>query len=449
MVKLRRSALALAVLSLLAVACDKTSRSVAEPASTPPTKAPPAASTTAAPSAAPPTTPTVERPLAEMPPSAETAPLAKANNTFAFALFDKVRSTPGNLALSPASIASALAMTYGGARGTTADEMKKAMRFTGDPAAVMAGWGKLQRALQSPDRPLTLRVANRLFGEKTYAFEKPYLEQTKAAFDAPLELMDFREAFDPARVRINGWVEEQTERRIKDLIPAGGLTADTRLVLVNAIYFLADWSQPFEKIATHDQDFTRATGSKKKVPMMHQGGSFRYAHTGGVSVLELPYKNEGAAMLVVLPDRVDGLAAVEASLDGAKLETWRAALRGQHVDVALPRFEIDPPAAIPLADTLIALGMPTAFDKEKADFTAIGNPADKRERLHIDKVFHKAFVKVDEKGTEAAAATAVVMAAGGGMPEKGIAFEADHPFLFVIMDRTTNLVLFVGRVAEP
>ena len=455
MVKLRRSAVALVVLSVLAVACDKTTRSVADTTSTPTTPPTPPTSLPSGATNAPTSPPTpapsqkVERPVVEMPPSTETAPLAKGNNTFAFALYDKVRATPGNLAISPASISSALAMTYGGARGTTADEMKKAMRFTGDPATVMTGWGKLQRALQSPDRPLTLRVANRLFGEKTYAFEKPYLEQTRIAFDAPLEPVDFREGFEPARVRINGWVEEQTEKRIQNLIPARGLTADTRLVLVNAIYFLADWSQPFEKFATHDQDFTRAPGAKKKVPMMHQAGSYRYAHTGGVSLLELPYKNEGASMLVVLPDRVDGLTDVEASLDGAKLESWRAAMSSQRVEVALPRFEIDPPAAIPLAPALMALGMPTAFDKDKADFTAIGNPADKRERLHIDKVFHKAFVKVDEKGTEAAAATAVAMAAGGGMPAKAISFDADHPFLFVILDRTTNLVLFVGRVAEP
>jgi serpin B len=377
--------------------------------------------------------------------------LGASSNALGFDLYARTRSAPGNLAMSPASISAALAMTFGGARGETEAQMKRVLHVDGSRDAVMSDWGKLSRALQNPARPVALRIANRLFGEKTVKFEQPFIDRTRADFAAPLEPNDFVNAFEPARAHINAWVEDQTEHRIKDLLPPAALDKLTRLVLVNAIYFLADWADPFEKSATQEATFDVSPSTSKKTPMMHQGGTQRrLAQVDGVKVLELLYRGGDTSMLVVLPDRKDGLADVEKSLTAAKLEAWRAALVLENVAVSMPRFEVSPTPSMSLGEDLKSLGMPDAFDREKADFTGIANPADRRERLKIDKVFHKAFVKVDEKGTEAAAATAVVMAKGGGMaPAAPLQFTADHPFVFAIVDNTTGLVLFLGRVADP
>lgn len=433
---------------LILVACDK-SKSVAE---TP--QPPPSAKATPTPSAPRwKEGPTPDDPLLAnvapmpMPPPSETKPLATASNAFAFDLWARTSKTPGNAAFSPASISLALAMVWLGANGDTASQMKKTMHFDGTPDATAASWGKLARVMSTPPRALKLRIANRLFGEKTYKFEAPYIEKTGTLFGAPLEAVDFKTAFEPARMRINGWVEEQTEKRIVDLLPSKAITDSARLVLVNAIYFLADWDDPFEKKWTTDGPFEISPASKKDVPTMHGTGKYAIAQTGGVKVLELPYKGGDASMIFVLPDKKDGLPAVEKSLDATKLAAWRKALARAQVDVALPRFEIRP-ETMSLANELVALGMPLAFDKAKADFTGMGKSEDPSERLSIGTVFHKAFVKVDEKGTEAAAATAVALS-GGGIPDKPIEFHADHPFLFFIVEKTSGLVLFMGRVADP
>lgn len=395
---------------------------------------------TTTPPATPPATPTG---------AAAAAALAKGSNTFGFDLWSRVRKEPGNLSISPASISIALAMTWGGAKGGTAAEMKQALRLGVDAGAAMAGWGQLAAALQDKSRSLVLRIANRLFGEQSYKLEAPYLEQTRAAFGAPLEALDFAKAPEPARAHINKWVADQTEQRIKDLLPPRSIVADTRLVLVNAIYFLADWREPFEKHATREQPFTVAPGKTRPAKLMVRRGSYRMAKVDGVSVLELPYAGDDTAMLVVLPDRVDGLGDVEQALDADKLATWTQALGQQEVLVWLPRFTIDPPAALELSKSLKALGMAQAFDAERADFTGIANPPKPADRLYIGAVFHKAFVKVDEKGTEAAAATAVAPRLGGGMPRPVPEFKADHPFLFFIVDRASGLLLFMGRVTDP
>jgi serpin B len=330
--------------------------------------------------------------------------------------------------------------------------MKKTLHFPGDPGAVMEMWGRLSTALQNPKRPMTLRIANRLFGEKTFKFEQPFLDKTRDAYGAPLEPTDFQTAPDASRDTINKWVEVQTEKRIKDLLPPKSITADTRMVLVNAIYFLADWMSQFEKEATWDRPFHVTATDERRVPTMNQAGRFRLAKADGVKVLELPYKGGDAAMLVILPDAVDGLAAVEQSLDAAKLGAWREALAPvDEVIVALPKFTIDPAEPIELVPALKALGMSLAFDPQTADFTGIGIPPDPSRRLFIGAVFHKAFVKVDEKGTEAAAATAVVMPEGAGAAPgpPPVQFIADHPFLFAIVDQSSGLILFLGRVVEP
>jgi serpin B len=386
---------------------------------------------------------------ADMP--ADVTALAKAGNQFAFDLWHRVATKPANLAISPASITTALAMTWGGANGATAAEMQAVLRFDGDAKTIAPRWGQLSRALQDPGRALKLQMANRLFGEQGYPFERAFLDATKSAYGAALEPLSFTTEPDAARGHINAWVEGRTEHRIKDLLPPQAITTDTRLVLVNAIYFLAEWASPFTKEGTSPQDFT-VGATKKPVPTMHGSKRYRYAKADNVAVLELPYRGNDTAMLVILPDRADGLADLERTIDATKLAAWSGALEADEVIVSLPKFVVDPKEPLALAQQLAALGMRAAFDPSTADFFGIATPPDPAKRLFISAVFHKAFVKVDEKGTEAAAATAVVAMDGAGAPpphKEPIRFTADHPFMFAIVDTTSGLVLFLGRVADP
>lgn len=444
-----RTARTLSLLALLVAAtgCDPKNRQ-AEP----PAPSPTSPSTQSQPNPRPkpstqPATPPPDKPEVDAPDSAAT--LAKGENQLGFDLYGKVRQQPGNLALSPASISAALAMTWGGARGATAKQMEKVLHFAGPQEKTVRAAGQLARSLESPGRAITLRTANRLFGEKSYQFDKAYLQLTREAFGAPLEPLDFRHAAEVSRKRVNGWVEDQTQKRIQNLIPPTGVTADTRLVLVNAIYFLGDWLEPFTKKSTIGATFHVSKSKKHDVPTMHQIAHFHFAAKDGLKALELPYKGGDMSMLIVLPDAVDGLGALEASFDAKRLDSIVSSLESKRVSVSLPKFKVDPATSLSLGDALVKLGMPLAFDRDKADFTGIANPPSPADRLYIGKVFHKAFVKVDEKGTEAAAATAVVMPRAGGMPQQPVTFNADHPFLFFIRDHKTGLVLFMGRVADP
>lgn len=377
------------------------------------------------------------------------AKLARSSNAFGFDLYAQLRATPGNLIVSPASITTALAMTWGGARGETAAQMKKVLHLDGAPADVMAVSGALARSLEDPSRPIIFRIANRLFGEKSFTFEKPYLDQTAAAFGAPLEMLDFQGGFEAARARINAWAESKTEQRIKELVPRNGVDKDTRLVLVNAVYFLGDWAEPFSHERTRPQPFLTAKATSKDVPTMNRTGEFAYAKRDGLAALEIPYKGGSMSMLFVVPNAVDGLAALEKSLDATKLDALVAALKSERVWAQIPTFEVAPPASLSLGDTLKAMGMTTAFDRQRADFTGIANPPTPQDRLVIGEVFHKAFVKVNEKGTEAAAATAVSMPRAGAAPSQPLEFKADRPFLYFIRDTASGLILFMGRVSDP
>jgi len=377
---------------------------------------------------------------------------AQSSNAFAFDLYAQARAGGGNLAFSPLSLWTALTMTWAGARGETAAQMARVLHLERSVDHVLDPAGRLLAGYQAPGQPVTLRVANRLFGEKAFAFDPDYLARTRAAFGAPLEAIDFRTAPEAARQHINAWVAEQTADRIKDLVAPGGVNADTRLVLTNAIYFLGDWLAPFTREATRPAPFHLTAAQSKDVPTMHQTARFRFAATDGVKVLELPYQGGDLAMTLVLPDAIDGLGAVEARLAPAAFAGWLAALDATEVLVSLPRLEINPPGALSVGPMLGALGMPLAFDQARADFTGIANPVAAADRLHLDEVFHKAFVKVDEKGTEAAAATAVVMmrpliARRPGTPPAE--FTADHPFLFVLRDLRSGMILFLGRVSDP
>jgi serine protease inhibitor len=412
---------------------------------------------TAAPSAGEPTLPAK---LPAPPPATDVEALATAQNALGVDLYRALGAkNPGNFTISPASIAFALGMTSLGARADTAAEMKKAMHLTLAPAALEKAFqGVLYEWQTAGPRPdaardegsLELRVANRIFTEKTLKVEEPFMKSTREGFGAPAELVDFAGAPQPSRVHINDWVKGQTHQRIVDLIPEEGVTGDTRMVLVNALYFKATWVEQFEAFATQSKPFFVDGTKEAKVPTMHRVDHLLYKDAGDVQVLELPFFTARFAMDVILPKKRDGLAAAEGKL--GEIESWLGGLESQRVSVALPKFKVEPGEPLRLKDALVALGMPLAFDREKADFTGIHVFKRPEDRLLIANVFHKAFVAVDEKGAEAAAATAVSMARAGGMPPKEadpIPFVVDHPFLFVLRDTKTGIVMFIGRVTEP
>jgi serpin B len=373
------------------------------------------------------------------------AALAEANNAFAADLWGRLPFEEGNLAVSPASISMALAMTWAGARGETADQMAGVLHLEGREGIHEAAATLLNRWDRSA---YELRVVNRLFGEQSYHFVEEYLEFVRRRYGAPLECVDFRNEPEPSRVRINAWIEKQTAGRIRDLLSPGAVDALTSLILTNAVYFLGQWVNPFEEYYTHDAPF-RAPGGEILVPTMHQTSHLLYCETADLRILEMPYRGGDFAMTILLPSAVDGLEALEKQISARMLDRWRADLRQVSVEVALPRFTIDPAGPIRLASILAGMGMPQAFDQGAADFTGIADPPNHQDRLFIGAVVHKSFVKVDEVGTEAAAATVVEQSFGAYDPPPPRQFRADHPFLFLIRGVPNGMILFMGRVVEP
>jgi serpin B len=378
--------------------------------------------------------------LSPMGPGPELKAAAAANAAFAADLFGKLREQPGNLFYSPLSIESALAMTSAGARGETLGEMNKVLHLT-EPGSG-DGVGALLGQLRSGEGAgYELHVANALWGQKGLPFDAGFLGRTRDHFAATLHTVDFGKT-EEARRTINAWVEEKTKDKIKDLLGPGALTARTDMVLTNAIYFKGTWSLKFEKALTHDEAFHAPNGDVK-APLMRQGGSFNYFEGEGVQVVELPYTGGRVSMVVVLPKAADGWDALQANLSAGRLSGWTGKLRSQLGDVMLPRFKTT--AAFELKEPLEQLGMKRAFDRG-ADFTGILAS----EPLWISKVVHKAFVDVNEEGTEAAAATAVIATrAPSPAPPPRFLFRADRPFLFVIRDTATGTPLFMGRIINP
>ncbi|WP_437593141.1 serpin family protein [Sorangium sp. So ce1000] len=398
----------------------------------------------AAPGPGAPASPDARRP--DPPPPA--AALADANAAFAQRLYGTLAATADKLFFSPASLSIALAMTYAGARGETAAQMAKTLELTLPPEALHPAFGELVKelALATGPKGPELRIANRLWGQAGLPIEPAFQSTTQQHYGAGIELVDFKGASEPARGRINQWVDEQTSGKIKDLLPAGSITPLTRLVLTNAVYFKGKWATPFDKKATKNEPFKVKPGTAPAVPMMRKTLQAGFGQAADASVLELPYEAQSPerrlAMVVLLPAQVDGLAKVEQHLAAGQLKTYVEALEPARVDVALPRFKIT--AELELSKTLSALGMPLAFDRMKADFSGIT----RAEPLFISQVRHKAFVEVNEEGTEAAAATGVVIATRSA-PAPPQVFRADHPFVFLIRDVATGAVLFMGRVTDP
>jgi serpin B len=372
---------------------------------------------------------------------ADVAAAVEGNTAFALKMYKEVRTQEGNLFLSPYSISTALAMTYAGARGETATEMARTLHFTLGQEKLHPALAKLAGQLkgEGKKRGYELKIANALWGQHGYAFLPEFLELNRTVYGAGFKKVDFLQDTEEARKTINAWAEKETEGKIKDLLQRGVLNRDTRLVLTNAIYFKAAWQRQFDKAQTRVEVFRGAAGREIKVPMMHQTSDFRYFADDTLQVLELPYKGREVSLVVLLPRRTDGLFELEGRLTGANLKRWLGGLRQATVHVILPRFETT--SELTLTKLLSAMGMPRAFTSSMADFSGM----DGTDRLFLQAAVHKAFVQVNEVGTEAAAATAVA-AADESEPQS---FRADHPFLFLIRDNRSGSVLFLGRLVEP
>ena len=381
-----------------------------------------------------------ERPAS---PQADRDATVAGDTAFAFDLYGQLKSKDGNLFVSPYSISSALAMTYAGAKGNTADEMAKTMHFTMSQDKLHPAYADRLKALNGDTkRAYLLSVANALWGQQGYPWRDEFLALAKANYDAGLNPIDFR-ATEAARKTINEWVEKQTQEKIKELLQPGVLTPATRMVLTNAIYFKGNWVKQFDPKRTYTGQFWADAKTPVKAPLMNQSGEFNFFVSPELKMVELPYSGKDLSMLVLLPAKRDGVAELEKQLTPAKLADWSKQLKPtRELPVTLPKFKFT--SEFKLNDQLIALGMKDAFDIHKADFSGMTASA---EGLYIDAVIHKAFVDVNEEGTEAAAATAVVMAPRG--IRQTPTFVADHPFVFVIRDNKSGAVLFMGRVTDP
>jgi serpin B len=368
--------------------------------------------------------------------------VVQGNNKFAVDLYQKLQGLEGNLFFSPYSISTALAMTYAGARADTQTQMAQALHFLPDQKRLHPIFALLAKKLGEAGEKgyVQLRIANALWPRKGDKFLKAYLALMKTLYGVRFTPVDFGEE-DKARHIINNWVAEKTDNKIKDLIASGVLDAGTRLVLVNAIYFKGDWASPFDAGLTSQAPFLAASGGPIQVPMMTLKHTFMYAEDEKLQALELPYAGDHLSMFLLLPRENDGLAKLEESLAVEFLDNWTKALAENEVDVFLPRFELTFPFR--LDDTLKTMGMIDAFSG-KADFSGM----DGSKELFIGAILHKAFVTVNEKGTEAAAATAVAMQTKA-LAFQPIIFRADHPFVFLIRENRTGSILFMGRVMDP
>ncbi len=375
--------------------------------------------------------------------------LVDGNNTFALNLYHQLANQDGNLIYSPFSISLALGMTYTGARGETESQMANVLHFGLGENSTHPAFNALDLSLaqrgQSTDKdqePMQLNIANAVWAEQTYPFQQEFLDTVAVNYGAGIRLADFISQYESVRKEINRWVEDQTKDKIKNLLAEGILNSRTRMVLVNAIYFKADWLTVFDPNNTYDAPFHLLDGSETQVKMMSEGlYGIPYASGDGYQAIELPYAGGTAAMTILVPDE-GRFAEFESTLDAAKLDEILSAMQPTSIQLGLPKFQFESQFSLP--DQLSALGMTDAFDPNLADFSGMTGNRD----LFISDVIHKAFVAVDEKGTEAAAATAVIMELAMA-PMFEIVLTIDRPFIFVIRDTVSGQILFVGRVTNP
>jgi serpin B len=382
-------------------------------------------------------------------PAADAKDLLAGNNAFAFDFYHQVSGDGGNLVYSPYSISLAIAMLYGGAAGETASQIAGSLHFTLPPDKLNPALNALaldlaRRPTQAkkidPKSSMQLSIANAVWGQREYPFEKAYLDLLAVNYGAGVRLVDFAAAPDSARQEINDWVDQETKGKIKDIMPPGSIDPSTRLALANAIYFQANWQEAFVKKLTHDAAFTLLDGTQVQVPTMQTDDPIpvRVGSGDRYQALALPYKGGLAEMVIILPDQ-GRYELVESSLDAEQVATLLDKLRPSDLNLYMPKFEFS--VGFDLKSVLSALGMPLAFDMTKADFSGIT----KAERLYAQQALHKAYILVDEEGTKAAAASIVFMAPAS-MP---LELRIDRPFIFFIRDVPTGTILFAGRVLNP
>lgn len=380
---------------------------------------------------------------------ADMSSLVASNSDFAFGLYRALKDADGNIFYSPYSISEALAMTYGGARGETEKQMAIALEFKLSQDKLHAAFNSLdlelskrgQNAQGQDEKGFRLHIINAIWGQQGFKFASQYLDLLAQNYGAGLRILDFIKAPEPSRQTINQWVSDQTEGKIKDLLPQGSITDLTRLVLTNAIYFNAAWQSQFQTEATTDGKFMLLDEKQVTVRMMHQQKSFGYAQGENYQVVELPYDGNELSMVIMLP-KADQFKNFESTLNTERVETLLGSLKSEAVNLKMPKFKIE--SEFNLNKTLSDLGMPLAFSETEADFSGMDGAKD----LHISDVVHKAYVTVDEKGTEAAAATGVVVGTTS-MPSQVYDVTLDHPFIFFIRDIETGTILFIGRVLNP
>jgi len=374
--------------------------------------------------------------------------LVTGNSVFAFDLYQALRGENGNLFYSPYSISLALAMTYAGARGETAQQMVDTLHFVLSQDRLHPAFNSLdielgqrgEGAKGKDDDGFRLNIVNAIWGQKDYQFLTTFLDLLAENYGAGLRILDFANAPEESRITINNWVSDQTEGRIEDLIPQGLIDPLTRLVLTNAIYFNAAWQYPFNEDITKDGSFYLLDGGEVTVPMMRQTESFGYIEGDGYQAVELPYDGRELSMVILLP-QAGQFETFEESLDAQRVDAIVKDLKPRQVTLTMPKFEFE--SDFRLKETLAAMGMPVAFS-EGADFSGMtGN-----RNLLIADVVHKTFVSVDEAGTEAAAATAVVMVEMA-LPETPVEVTVERPFVFLLRDIETGTILFVGRIVNP
>ncbi|MEP6602324.1 MAG: serpin family protein [Spartobacteria bacterium] len=392
---------------------------------------------------------------------------ARATNEVGVDLYRQLATGDENLCLSPYSIEAALAMTFAGAEGDTRSEMARVLHFPSDGEAIHSSFDSLQRSLKEmakktvkiadqskrsggPSEPIRFSIANRLFPQTGYAFRDLFRQLVEKFYGAPFEPLDYHKNPESAREHINKWVAEQTNDRIRDLIPPDGVTAATRLVLANAIYLKAPWLSEFNDAFTKPKPFHIRGGAPVDVATMNTRAQLGYAKREGFTAVALRYTGAELQFVVLVPDNVSGLRALESKLSADVLAQC-AKLEPHDVDLALPKFKLEPPT-LALSDKLRSRGMKTAFDQPpgSANFDRMA-PRKPDDYLAISEVFHKTFIAVDEKGTEAAAATAVAMKATSARVEKQnpIDVKVDRPFLYAIQHVPSGACLFIGRVTDP
>jgi len=370
------------------------------------------------------------------------------NNEFALALYARVAAgKTGNVFFSPYSVSSALAMAYAGARGQTARQMAEALRFAPEDQSLPEEFAELNRSLDGRRGKIKLVVANALWGQEGFSFRRDFLELTRRYYGAGLRTLNFRKDAAKASAAINAWVDKATAGRIKNLIAPGALDASTRLVLTNAVYFKAAWAFPFQERLTKKGTFHTAAGGRVQSPFMSETGRFAYAETPTLQALALPYSG-GLSMIVILPRTQDGLAALEKNLSAENVLGLIGVLARRRVEVLLPKFKFS--SGFGLIPVLKTMGMADAFAPPASGAGADFSGMDDRRDLWISGVIHKAYIDVNEQGTEAAAATAVTMRATAVFsPGPPAVFRADHPFIFLIRDDASGAILFLGKIADP